>query len=1310
MSKGYSLRPAIVQLGIVATLFGLTIVLLLVLANTQIVTTKAAAPTIQGLHVVGNQVANSSGQTLRLLGVNRSGTEYACIQGWGIFDGPNDANSVAAIVAWHTNAVRVPLNEDCWLGINGANANYSGANYQQAIISYVNLLNSNGLVAILDLHWSAPGTSQATSQQPMPDQDHAPAFWTSVATTFKSNSSVIFDLYNEPYPDNGNDSGPAWVCLRDGGVCPQVSFQVAGMQELVTTVRNTGATNIIMIGGVSYSNSLSQWLQYKPTDPSGNLVASWHNYNFNSCVTTSCWDSQVAPVLAQVPLINGELSENDCQHTYIDSVMNWLDSHQASYVAWSWNTASCTGGPALITDYAGTPTQTFGQGYHDHLTALATGTQPTTTLGTAATTTVPPTIINTNFAAEFQSQSFTSTTLQHGESIALILFYKNIGNATWTLNSNLYDVRIGTTNDQASTFYSGTEYWIANNRVRMSQTSVPPGGIASFFIPLLVPSNLAYGTYNEHYNLVNDSNGWHGNTPDINITINVVSGTDTFAGIYTGQINGNMTLKRGESAMYTVNYTNTGTSTWFQNTITTSVHLGTDNPSNHASIFYSNTGDWLANNRVQLRQASVAPGQNTTFYVTITVPNTLADGTYIEYFNLVAEGTNGTIWMNTFDVNVTVTVSGDVTPPAPLGSSFLDQDIGSVGITGTASYSSTTKIFTVGGSGTDVWSNNDSFNYLYQPVVGDGEIIAQVANIQNTDPGTGWSKAGVMIRQNTNPDSPNVFMAASFGQGTTFQRRVSSGGITTLTTGNTANWVRLVRSGNTFTGYVSNDGQNWTLVDSTSIDMGSGTIYVGLAVTAHNNTALNTATFSNVGITIGSITNGKYNYYLPFLASQYIPAGQATGFTSFIAFQNIGSTPANITIQYSDQFGNNIDTSNSTSCASVAANAECIPANPFPLGSHGTGIITSSQPLNVIVSEATPFGGSAYAVAEGSASSLIAPLAVNNAFGGYITQLTIYNGGISATPVTIQFYKNDGTHITAADQNITIPAYSNITLDQTAASSQLPIGFNGWAQITSAMGSKLVAQMLEQNPNSHFVAIANAQPQGYQTVYAPAVFNQAYGSFITGANIVNPGASPVNVSVTYYRSDGTSYQATPFSLAAYAVASIYQGATSGSGLPAGGLPNGFAGSAIVTVSGTSGAGVVMIVNENGGNTLAGSAMSGTYTAASAGAGAIGLPVMANGGFGYITGATILNTTNQTVSGSVQYYKIDGSTQGSPQNFNIPAYSSQVIYQGNGSGLPDGFYGEAVVTQAANGGSANNLIVTTNAISPTFFYTYTELNS
>src|SRR2546427_9873851 len=118
----------------------------------------AASPL--SISVSGNHLINGSGQTIRLLGVNRSGTEYACIQGWGLFDGPSDATSVAAMAAWHINAVRIPLNEDCWLNINGVNPSYGGAPNPPANSSFVYPLRQYGLYAILDPHSSRPRTTK----------------------------------------------------------------------------------------------------------------------------------------------------------------------------------------------------------------------------------------------------------------------------------------------------------------------------------------------------------------------------------------------------------------------------------------------------------------------------------------------------------------------------------------------------------------------------------------------------------------------------------------------------------------------------------------------------------------------------------------------------------------------------------------------------------------------------------------------------------------------------------------------------------------------------------------------------------------------------------------------------------------------------------------------------------------------------------------------------------------------------------------------------------------------------------------------
>jgi endoglucanase len=333
------------------------------------------------LHVSGNKLVTAAGATYRLLGVNRSSGEYACVQGKGMWDsGPVDQASVDAMRTWHIRAVRIPLNEDCWLGLSGTP---SGATYQQAVKDYVNLLVANGITPILDLHWnhgaytgvsSACADATATCQKPMPDAQYSPQFWTGVATAFKGNNAVVLDLFNEPYPDaadNWADATEAWTCLRDGGTCVGIDYQVAGMQSLVNAVRATGATNVLMVPGLTWTNDLTQWLTYRPADPAGNVVASWHSYNFNACVSSSCWDSQIGPVAAQVPVQAGEIGQNSCAHDYIDQVMAWADAHGVGYTAWTWNPWGCSSGNVLIDDYNGTPTSTYGQGFKAHLLTVS---------------------------------------------------------------------------------------------------------------------------------------------------------------------------------------------------------------------------------------------------------------------------------------------------------------------------------------------------------------------------------------------------------------------------------------------------------------------------------------------------------------------------------------------------------------------------------------------------------------------------------------------------------------------------------------------------------------------------------------------------------------------------------------------------------------------------------------------------------------------------------------------------------------------------------------------------------------------------
>jgi regulation of enolase protein 1 (concanavalin A-like superfamily) len=206
-------------------------------------------------------------------------------------------------------------------------------------------------------------------------------------------------------------------------------------------------------------------------------------------------------------------------------------------------------------------------------------------------------------------------------------------------------------------------------------------------------------------------------------------------------------------------------------------------------------------------------------------------------------------------VNITVGNSASGGLPAP----WTSQDIGGVGLAGRALYRDGS--FRIEGSGTDIWNNSDEFHFVYQPVNGNGEIVARVTSVYDSDQ---WAKAGVMMRGSLAADAPQAMMVLTPGNGLAFQRRTETGGSSSHTSGGWAQspvWVRLSRNGNVFSAYFSGDGQNWQLVGTETINMGAS-IYIGLAVTSHNNSMLCTATLDNVRVS-GESKEGKNTWITP---------------------------------------------------------------------------------------------------------------------------------------------------------------------------------------------------------------------------------------------------------------------------------------------------------------------------------------------------------------------------------------------------------------------------------------------------------------
>jgi hypothetical protein len=143
-------------------------------------------------------------------------------------------------------------------------------------------------------------------------------------------------------------------------------------------------------------------------------------------------------------------------------------------------------------------------------------------------------------------------------------------------------------------------------------------------------------------------------------------------------------------------------------------------------------------------------------------------------------------------------------------------------------------VFQVDAVGTNIDGTADSCHFVFKTVKGDTEIMTRVLHVPNTSP---WAKAGLMMRQSLRSDSPNIFFAAKPTGGGVLQWRDTSGGETTVNDTRSIGvpfWLKLKRSGNTFTAYGSRSGRQWRVVQSFDMPM-TDEIYVGLAVAGLRN-------------------------------------------------------------------------------------------------------------------------------------------------------------------------------------------------------------------------------------------------------------------------------------------------------------------------------------------------------------------------------------------------------------------------------------------------------------------------------------------
>ena len=308
------------------------------------------------LRVEGNRLLDTGGNEVWLQGVNVASLEWTA-------RGENVLRSIrVAIEDWNANVIRLPVNEDYWFA-------EAGPAYKKLIDGAVAAAANRGAWVVLDLH-----------RYRAPRERHA-EFWREAAARYKDHPAVLFDLINEPH-------GISWEVWRDGGWVPErpagadedafldeaeqrrqrLGFESIGMQALLDAVRETGAGNLVVVGGLDWAYDLSGILEgfaLRDHDHGRGIVYSTHVYPWKRGWQASFLDvAEVHPVLVgevgadavKMDFIPEEAQED--AETWVPAMLALIQQHRLHWAAWCFHPSAK---PRMLLDWDYTPTPFWGE-------------------------------------------------------------------------------------------------------------------------------------------------------------------------------------------------------------------------------------------------------------------------------------------------------------------------------------------------------------------------------------------------------------------------------------------------------------------------------------------------------------------------------------------------------------------------------------------------------------------------------------------------------------------------------------------------------------------------------------------------------------------------------------------------------------------------------------------------------------------------------------------------------------------------------------------------------------------------------------
>jgi hypothetical protein len=323
--------------------------LLLVSCSTPVPSSAKAPPL---LHVEGNRLVANHGRAVWLQGLNVPSLEWSPC-------GEQVLKSIQVGIAdWHANVIRLPLSQDRWFG-KAPHQDDQGQAYRKLVDEVVAYCSSHQAYVVIDLHWSDAGVwGKSMRQHNMPDTNSA-TFWQDAAKRYANHPAVLFDLYNEPH-------NVTWEVWRSGGQVKEKSnngdapaYESPGMQGLLNTVRQTGAKNVVIAGGLDWAYDLSGILNgFALQDKDGNgVMYAAHIYPWKKD-----WDNKVGRIAEKYPVFVGEVGcrvekKQEDPYTWAPDVLGYIQQKKLHWTGWCFHPSAS---PCLVQDWNYKPTPYWG--------------------------------------------------------------------------------------------------------------------------------------------------------------------------------------------------------------------------------------------------------------------------------------------------------------------------------------------------------------------------------------------------------------------------------------------------------------------------------------------------------------------------------------------------------------------------------------------------------------------------------------------------------------------------------------------------------------------------------------------------------------------------------------------------------------------------------------------------------------------------------------------------------------------------------------------------------------------------------------